>query len=101
MITVLSGVWEATPGTYHATFIAYEFVHMIYGKSDSSPHPHLISSPNLVTGRIVITPDDGSPAMTVQGGDTFVMEADFKGTWKIEQAVRKYFTYHCVDANCS
>ena len=79
--SMLSGVWEATPGSYRTNFIAYEFVHMIYG-------------------RIVITPDDGSPAMTVQGGDTFVMEADFKGTWKIEQAVRKYFTYHCVNANC-
>jgi uncharacterized cupin superfamily protein len=103
--TMLSGIWEATPvgaylhnpieldlqtlvscprvskyqchvafmsgqGTYHATFSAYEFVHMIYG-------------------RIVITPDDGTESFTVQGGDTFVVEADFKGTWKIEQAVRK------------
>ena len=57
-------------GTYHATFSAYEFVHMIYG-------------------RIVITPDDGAESFIVQGGDTFVVEADFKGTWKIEQTVRK------------
>ena len=71
--TMLSGVWEATPGTYRATYTAYEFVHMI-------------------SGRIVITPDDGIP-VTVQAGDTFVVEADFKGTWKIEEAVRKHFDF--------
>lgn len=26
---VLSGTWQATPGTYHATYTDYEFVHMI------------------------------------------------------------------------
>jgi uncharacterized protein len=57
-------------GTYHVTSSAYEFVHMIYG-------------------RIVITPDDGTESFTVQGGDTFAVEANFKGLWKIEQAVRK------------
>lgn len=71
--TMLSGIWEATPGTYHATYEAYEFVHMI-------------------AGRIVITPDGGTP-VTVQAGDAFVVEADFKGTWKIEEAVRKHFDF--------
>ena len=27
--TMISGIWEATPGTYHATYSAYEFVHII------------------------------------------------------------------------
>jgi uncharacterized cupin superfamily protein len=71
--TMLSGVWEATIGTYHATYTAYEFVHMI-------------------SGRIVITPDGGAP-ITVQAGDAFVVEADFKGTWKIEEPVRKHFDF--------
>ena len=71
--TMLSGVWEATPGTYHATYTAYEFVHMI-------------------TGRIVITPDGGTP-VTVQAGDAFVVEANFKGTWEIQEAVRKHFDF--------
>ena len=71
--TMLSGVWEATPSTYHATYTAYEFVHMI-------------------SGRIVITPDGGAP-ITVQAGDAFVVEADFKGTWKIEEPVRKHFVF--------
>lgn len=71
--SMLSGVWECTPGTYHATYSAYEFVHMI-------------------EGRIVITPDGGTP-VTVKAGDAFVVEADFKGTWKIEETVRKHFDF--------
>ena len=71
--SMLSGVWEATPGTYHATYSAYEFVHMI-------------------SGRIVITPDGGLP-VTVQAGDAFVVEANFKGTWEIQEPVRKNFDF--------
>ena len=71
--TMLAGYWEATPGTYHATYSAYEFVHMIEGK-------------------IIITPDGGTP-VTVQAGDAFVVEADFKGTWEILETVRKHFDF--------
>jgi len=42
--TMISGYWEATPGTYHATYKEYEFVH-------------------LLEGHIIITPDDGDPAV--------------------------------------
>ena len=70
---MMSGYWEATPGTYHATYTDYEFVHMI-------------------AGRIVITPDGGEP-VTVVAGDAFVVEANFKGTWKIEETVRKHFDF--------
>jgi len=69
--SMISGVWEATPGTFHATYSGYEFVH-------------------LIKGRITITPDGGTP-VTVTAGDAFVVEADFKGTWKIEEPVRKHF----------
>lgn len=69
--SMISGTWEATPGTYHATYTEYEFVHMI-------------------EGRIVITPDGGEP-VTLTPGDAFVVEAGFKGTWKIEEPVRKHF----------
>lgn len=71
--TMLSGMWEATPGTYHATYSAYEFVHMIAGK-------------------IIITPDGGAP-VTVQAGDAFVVESDFVGTWEIIEPVRKHFDF--------
>jgi len=68
---VLSGTWQATPGTYHATYTDYEFVHMI-------------------AGRIIITPDGGKP-VEVGPGDAFVVEANFKGTWKIVEPVTKHF----------
>ncbi|ESX12959.1 cupin domain-containing protein [Mesorhizobium sp. LSJC264A00] len=68
---VLSGTWRASPGTYHATYTDYEFVHMI-------------------AGRIIITPDAGTP-VEVGPGDAFVVEADFKGTWQIIEPVTKHF----------
>ena len=68
---VLSGTWQATPGTYHATYTDYEFVH-------------------LISGRIIITPDGGE-AVEVGPGDAFVVEADFKGTWEIVEPVTKHF----------
>ena len=69
--SVISGTWEATPGTYHATYGAYEFVH-------------------LIDGQITITPDGGS-SVTIKPGDAFAVEPGFAGTWKIEKPVRKHF----------
>jgi len=69
--TMISGYWEATPGTYHAIYKEYEFVH-------------------LLEGHIIITPDDGDP-VSVKAGDTFVVESNFSGTWQIIEDVRKYF----------
>lgn len=69
--SVISGTWEATVGTWHATYKLYEFVH-------------------LIDGQITITPDGGSP-VTLRPGDGFVVEPGFAGTWKIEQPVRKHF----------
>ncbi|MBY0351957.1 cupin domain-containing protein [Tabrizicola sp.] len=71
--SMVSGIWECTKGSYHATYTAYEYV-------------------VLIRGRIVITPDGGTP-VTVQAGDAFVVEKDFKGTWKIEEDVRKHFDF--------
>jgi uncharacterized cupin superfamily protein len=67
----LCGNWEATVGTYHATYASWEYVHMLEGK-------------------IIITPDGGE-SFTVKAGDAFVVEKDFKGTWKIEEKVLKHF----------
>ena len=69
--SMISGYWEATPGTYHATYTEYEFVHLIEGK-------------------IIITADNQSP-VTVKAGDAFVVEGSFKGTWEIVESVRKHF----------
>ena len=70
--SMISGWWSATPGTYHATYAAPEFVHVIEGE-------------------ITITPDGGQP-VKIGPGDAFVVEADFKGTWVIEKEVFKHFT---------
>lgn len=70
---MVSGIWECSPGTYHATYTAYEYV-------------------VLIDGKITITPDGGTP-VTVKAGDAFVVEHDFKGTWKIEEYVRKHFDF--------
>ncbi len=69
--SMISGYWEATPGTYHATYTEYEFVHIIAGK-------------------LVITPEGGAP-VNLGPGDAFVVEAGFKGLWKIEETIRKHF----------
>ena len=69
--SVISGTWEATPGTYHATYGAYEFVH-------------------LIDGQITITPDGGT-SVTMTPGCAFTVEPGFAGTWKIEKPVKKHF----------
>ena len=67
----VSGTWESTPGSYHATYSAYEFVH-------------------VMEGRMTITPDGGAP-VDIGPGDAFAVEADFKGVWTIHETVRKHF----------
>ena len=69
--SMISGTWEATPGTWYASYEFYEFVH-------------------LIEGRITITPDGGAP-ITLVPGDAFTVEPSFKGTWTIEEPVRKHF----------
>lgn len=69
--SVIGGTWEATPGTWHASYTFYEFVH-------------------LIAGKITITPEGAAP-VTLNPGDAFVVEPGFKGTWKVEEAVRKHF----------
>lgn len=67
--SVVCGHWEATPGTYHATYNAWEFIHLLEDK-------------------ITITPDGGE-VRHVGPGDTFIIEKGFKGTWHIEEKARK------------
>lgn len=67
----LTGYWEATPGTYKVSYNADELVHMFEGKA-------------------TLTDSDGN-SVTYQGGDSFMVEAGFSGTWKTEETVRKIF----------
>ena len=70
---MVSGIWECTVGSYHATYTAYEYV-------------------VLIAGKIIITPDGGT-AVTVAAPDAFVVEKDFAGTWDIIEPVRKHFDF--------
>ena len=65
---MMSGIWECTKGSYHATYTADE---------------HVV----LIAGRITITPDGGTAVM-VQAGETFVVAPTFTGTWRIKEDVR-------------
>ncbi|TNC50821.1 cupin domain-containing protein [Rubellimicrobium rubrum] len=69
--TMISGTWEATPGSWHATFVYYEFAH-------------------IMEGRVTITEDGGEP-VTFGPGDALAVEAGFKGVWRVEEPVRKHF----------
>lgn len=71
--TMMAGTWESDVGTWHATYTEYEYVH-------------------LLQGRIVITEDGGEP-VTVRAGDAFAVEAGFRGTWRVEEPVRKHWAF--------
>lgn len=67
----LTGFWEATPGTYEVTYNADEMVHMFKGKATLT--------------------DINGESKTYVGGDSFLVEAGFKGTWKTLETVQKIF----------
>jgi uncharacterized protein len=67
----LTGFWEAMPGTYQVTYNADEMVHMFKGKATLT--------------------EDGGESRTFSGGDSFVVKAGFKGTWKTIEKVQKIF----------
>lgn len=69
--SMITGCWEATPGTYHATYATWEFIH-------------------LIAGEVIITADDGEP-QTYNAGDAVILEAGFSGTWEIKETVFKHF----------
>ncbi|MGB2831346.1 MAG: cupin domain-containing protein [Methylotenera sp.] len=67
----LTGFWEATPGTYQVTYNVDEMVHMLQGKATLT--------------------DAGGDSQTYVGGDSFLVTAGSKITWKTVEAVRKIF----------
>lgn len=74
---LLTGFWEATPGSYQVTYNADELVNMFEGKA-------------------TLTDEEGN-SVTYVGGDSFVVQAGFKGTWKTEETVRKVFAIRIPD----
>lgn len=73
--TVLTGIWEATPGETHSIKgTMYEFCH-------------------IVSGAIEIE-ETGGATHSFGAGDSFVMKPGFTGIWRTLETVRKI--YVCV-----
>lgn len=66
------GVWQCSPGLVAMTDWPYDEFCV------------------LLTGRVVITPDGGSPR-EYKAGDALVLPKGFTGTWDIRETVRKYY----------
>lgn len=73
----LTGFWEATPGTYQVTYNADEMVHMFEGKASLT--------------------DQYGNSVTYSAGDSFLVEAGFKGKWRTEETVRKIFAIRMAE----
>jgi uncharacterized cupin superfamily protein len=65
------GIWESTPGAWRVEYDEWE-------------------SCTILSGRCVVTPDDGAPIMLAPG-DSLVLEPGFKGVWAVEATTRKTF----------
>ena len=68
---LVSGLWEATPGTWRMDYKVWEFCHVL-------------------SGRCVITPEGQAP-IELKAGDAFVCEPGLKGTWQVLETMRKHY----------
>ena len=71
---MLSGFWEAQPGTYEVTYNGDEMVHLFEGE--------------------VLLTDKSGDTITYKAGDSFVVKAGFSGTWKTIKTIRKVLSIH-------
>lgn len=67
----ISGVWESTPGKWRIAYDEWEFCFILSGES--------------------VIARDGGETTRVKGGDAFVIEPDFNGTWEVVTTTRKLF----------
>lgn len=65
------GVWQSTPGKWRISYDEWEFCHILIGVS-------------------VIT-EEGSEAVTIRAGDSFILRPGFKGTWEVQETTRKEY----------
>jgi hypothetical protein len=47
----------------------------------------------ILEGECVMTPADGSPAVTFKAGDLVVFPNGFKGTWEVKKPLKKHFMH--------
>jgi uncharacterized cupin superfamily protein len=70
--STVSGIWEATPGTWRIAYDEWEFCTIVSG--------------------ISILHEDGAPAPHVlREGDSFVIRPGFAGLWEVVETTRKVF----------
>ena len=69
-----AGIWESTKGKWPVSYTEQEFVHML-------------------TGEAILTDEQGK-AEHVKAGDSFVVQAVFKGTWESLGEVRKLYAIY-------
>lgn len=70
--TVLTGIWEATPGETHSIKgTTYEFCHILAG--------------------VIEIEETGGATFKFGAGDSFVMKPGFVGVWRTIETVRKIY----------
>ena len=69
-----AGIWESTKGKWPVNYTEQEFVHMLDGEA--------------------ILTDAQGKAEHVKAGDSFVVQAGFKGTWESLGDVRKLYAIY-------
>lgn len=65
------GIWQATPGKWRISYDEWEFCHILDGVS--------------------VIVEEGGEALTVRGGDSFILRPGFKGTWEVIETTRKEY----------
>lgn len=70
---VETGIWEATPGQFHASREGHaEVCYIIAG---------------IATIRV-----EGQPDRTIRAGDVLVMPSGWRGIWHVHETIRKHYT---------
>jgi uncharacterized cupin superfamily protein len=66
-----SGVWQCSPGKFAVDYKVWEFCHFIRGRS-------------------IITNESGK-RYELTAGDSFLLEAGFRGEWEVIEPVEKHY----------
>ena len=69
-----AGVWESSPGEFHAVYTEDEFYY-------------------LIEGSVTIADMEGG-SRTFVPGDCIVVPAGFVGTWKVTEPTRKFYAHY-------
>ncbi|RFU36351.1 DUF861 domain-containing protein [Actinomadura logoneensis] len=75
----IAGIWESTPGRFHAEYVEDEFYYMLYGK-------------------VIITDSEGR-SRTFVSGDCIAVPAGFVGTWEVLEPTKKFYAHHRPDGS--